>query len=428
MRRSPCDGLPGCGLNQTGAGGDRSGGRDALAAADRRRALALLGARVLRAVAARGLQATHFPRYGGPVVLGPMSAARRAAASIHGVAVSIGARRPIAGAAAAASSSLVSERFDGRRFRNTEPDVRMSLGVLVGVLRGMAGRRGAGHPRRPVPLAIPEFPVAANGLAATWLGHASVLIEIDGYRVLADPMFSRRASPADFAGPKRLHPVPVTPADLPSLDAVLISHDHYDHLDMATVAQLLAASKAPFLVPVGVGAHLRAWGVPPARVIELDWGGDHRIGTLRITCTPARHFSGRLFRRNSTLWSSWAIAGPEHRVFFGGDTGYTAAFAEIGSRYGPFDLTVLPIGAYAAAWPDIHMNPEEAVRAHRDLGGGVLLPIHWATFDLALHSWAEPVERLLRAAGAETIVVPRPGGRFPVAQPPVLDTWWRSAV
>lgn len=302
----------------------------------------------------------------------------------------------------------------------------MSLRVFAGLLRGLAGRRGSGHPLRPVPVERPEFPPTAGDLAATWLGHASVLVEIDGSRILADPMFSRRASPSDAIGPRRLHPVPVSPADLPPLDAVLISHDHYDHLDRATIADLLTGSDAPFLVPLGVGAHLRTWGVPPARIIELDWGAGCDIGGLRVTCTPARHFSGRLFRRNGTLWASWAIAGPTHRVFFGGDTGYTAAFAEIGGQHGPFDLTVLPIGAYADAWPDIHMNPEEAVRAHRDLGGAVLLPIHWATFDLSLHAWAEPIERLLRAAGTEAIAAPRPGGRFLVAKPPAVDHWWRT--
>lgn len=353
------------------------------------------------------------------------SSARALAASVRDTITSLGAGSRAVRAAGAASSTQVSARFDGRRFRNDEPDTQMSARVLVGLLRGLAGRHGAGHPQHPVPLERPTFPPAAGDLAATWLGHASVLIEIDGHRILADPMFSRRASPADFAGPRRLHPVPVMPEDLPPLDAVLISHDHYDHLDRATIAALLRSSAAPFLVPLGVGAHLRAWGVPPARIVELDWGAGQDIGPLRIVCTPARHFSGRLFRRNGTLWASWVIAGRAHRVFFGGDTGYTAAFSEIGRHYGPFDLTVLPIGAYADAWPDIHMTPEEAVRAHRDLGGAALLPIHWATFDLALHSWAEPIERLLRAAGAETVAVPRPGGRFVVTRPPAVERWWR---
>jgi L-ascorbate metabolism protein UlaG (beta-lactamase superfamily) len=344
-------------------------------------------------------------------------------------AAAASARRTIAGFGAGSrairAAAEASDRFDGRRFHNAEPNVQISLRMLATLVRTLAGRRGAGRPRRPVPLAHPEFPSAAADLAATWLGHASVLIEIDGYRVLCDPMFGTRASPADFAGPRRLHPLPVAASDLPSVDAVLISHDHYDHLDRATIVQLLAASRAPFIVPVGVSAHLRAWGVPSARIVELDWGRCHDIGSLRLVCAPARHFSGRGFRRNGTLWCSWGIIGPRHRAYFGGDTGYTAAFGEIGRQYGPFDLTVLPIGAYADAWPDIHLCPEEAVRAHLDLGGAVLLPIHWATFDLAPHPWSEPIERLLAAAGATTFAAPRPGGRFLVAQPPALDYWWR---
>jgi L-ascorbate metabolism protein UlaG (beta-lactamase superfamily) len=350
-----------------------------------------------------------------------------AVVAVRGTITSLGANSRSIRAAGAASTTQGSARFDGRRFCNSEPNVQLSLRAFAGLLRGLVERRGTGRPRRPVPVERPEFPAAAGDLAATWLGHAAVLIEIDGARVLADPMFSRRASPADFAGPRRLHPAPVAAADLPPLDAVLISHDHYDHLDRATIAELVATSDAPFLVPLGVGAHLRTWGVPPARILELDWGDGLDVGALRITCTPARHFSGRLFRRDGTLWASWAIAGPGHRVFFSGDSGYTAAFADIGRRHGPFDLAVLPIGAYADAWPDMHMNPEEAVLAHRDLGGGVLLPIHWATFDLALHSWAEPIERLLRAAATETVATPRPGGRFLPAQPPAVDHWWRAA-
>ena len=171
----------------------------------------------------------------------------------------------------------------------------------------------------------------------------------------------------------------------PPVDAIVISHDHYDHLDLPTVRQLIAGQTAPFVVPLGIGAHLRGWGVPEDRIVELDWDEQTTVGELTLTCTESRHFSGRGLRRNTTLWCSWAIAGPRHRVYFGGDTGYTAAFTGIGERYGPFDLTVLPIGAYGEQWPDIHLDPEEAVRAHRDLVAGCSCPIHWATFDLALH-------------------------------------------
>ena len=178
-----------------------------------------------------------------------------------------------------------------------------------------------------------------------------------------------------------------------------------------------------------LGSHLRIWGVPPDRIVELDWDESAALGDLRLVCTPARHFSGRFLTRNTTLWSSWTVIGPRHRAFFGGDTGYTNGFGRIGSEYGPFDLTLMPIGAYHPGWPDIHMNPEDAVRAHRDVtDAGLLVPIHWATFRLAPHPWSEPVERLLTAASAEgvTVATPKPGQRVDgaaTARP--IDAWWR---
>jgi L-ascorbate metabolism protein UlaG (beta-lactamase superfamily) len=246
--------------------------------------------------------------------------------------------------------------------------------------------------------------------------------------VLVDPVWGRRVSPSPVFGPTRLHPVPVPLTELPPVDAILISHDHYDHLDLPTVRALLRSQDAPFVVPLGIGVHLRTWGVPDERIVELDWNGSTRFGALTLTCTEARHFSGRFFARDTTLWASWVIAGPRHRVFFGGDTGYTPVFAEIGARLGPFDLTLLPIGAYNDAWHAIHMDPEEAVRAHGDLGGRVLLPIHWATFNLAFHRWAEPVERLLDAARRKDaeVVVPLPGQRIDVDDPPPLFDWWSA--
>jgi L-ascorbate metabolism protein UlaG (beta-lactamase superfamily) len=229
-------------------------------------------------------------------------------------------------------------------------------------------------------------------------------------------------------GPTRLHPAPVPLDEVPPVDAILISHDHYDHLDLPTVRALLRSQDAPFVVPLGIGVHLRTWGVPDERIVELDWNGSTTIGPLTLTCTEARHFSGRFFARDTTLWASWVIAGPRRRVFFGGDTGYTPAFAEIGARLGPFDLTLLPIGAYNDAWHAIHMDPEEAVRAHGDLGGRVLLPVHWATFNLAFHRWAEPVQRLIAAAARSRIdvVVPVPGERIDVLDPPALTDWWSA--
>ena len=285
------------------------------------------------------------------------------------------------------------------------------------LVRALVGSRDSTRPRKPIPLEVPpKVDTTPLDLAASWYGHSSALVEVDGYRVLTDPVWSRRCSPSRTVGPERMHEVPVPLDALPALDAVLISHDHYDHLDMDTIVGLAHSQRAPFVVPLGVGAHLRKWRIPDSRIVELDWHESHRIDDLTLVCTPARHFSGRLLTRNTTLWASWVIIGPRHRAFFGGDTGYTKSFAEIGMDHGPFDLSLLPVGAYHTAWPDIHMNPEDAVRAHLDIaeaGKGLLLPIHWATFRLAPHPWAEPIERLLAAAdpaGVE-VVVPRPGER-----------------
>lgn len=337
-----------------------------------------------------------------------------------------------AGPAAIRAACAGSPNYQGGVFHNVEPSGALRLDseenrlVLFEVVAGSADSR----PATAVPLIEPRFLPETDPLGVTWLGHATALLEIDGYRLLTDPVWSRRCSPSRTVGPHRLHPPPVPLERLPALDAVVISHDHYDHLDMAAIRALIRTQRAPFIVPLGVGAHLRQWGAPAHRVVELDWQSSTRIGELSLVCTPARHFSGRFLSRNNTLWSSWVIIGPKHRAYFGGDTGYTRSFAEIGAQYGPFDLTLLPIGAYNKAWPDIHMNPEEAVAAHRDLSGdsGVLLPIHWGTFRLAPHPWAEPAERLL-AAAAETGVrcaVPRPGGRVVPGThaDPGGDRWW----
>lgn len=342
---------------------------------------------------------------------------------------------PVALGASPAEIEAVARRSPNYRdgvFVNLDPASTINLDREQQqlLLRELLGSRDTGKPARPVPVvepaAVDDEPPA---LAVSWFGHSSALIDIDGYRVLTDPVWSRRCSPSRRAGPQRLHEVPAPLEALPSVDAVLISHDHYDHLDIETIVGLARTQRAPFVVPLGVGAHLRKWGIPQSRIVELDWYDSHQIGELRLVCTPARHFSGRLFARNTTLWASWVITGPQHRAFFGGDTGYTKSFPEIGVDHGPFDLTLLPIGAYHPAWPDIHMNPEEAVRAHLDVAeadSGLLVPIHWATFRLAPHPWAEPVERLVQAAGSERvrIAVPKPGQRVDPATTS-FEPWWR---
>jgi L-ascorbate metabolism protein UlaG (beta-lactamase superfamily) len=299
------------------------------------------------------------------------------------------------------------------------------------ILRELIGGRPASRPGAPIPMSSQDgIDGRPSELAIRWLGHSTALLEIDGYRVLTDPVWSDRCSPSDVIGPERLHPPPAELEALPAVDAVVISHDHYDHLDIDTVIALTRSQRAPFFVPLGVGAHLRAWGIPEERIVELDWNERAQVDELTLICTPARHFSGRFLTRNTTLWASWVLIGPAHRAYFGGDTGYTKSFAQIGADHGPFDLTLMPVGAYNRAWPDIHMNPEEAVRAHLDVTdteSGLLVPIHWCTFRLAPHPWAEPIERLLVAAEAARVrvAVPKPGGRVDPAEPAGLEPWWR---
>ncbi|WP_062213316.1 MBL fold metallo-hydrolase [Streptomyces sp. NBRC 109706] len=296
--------------------------------------------------------------------------------------------------------------------------------------------RSRRRPAQQPPLARPEWldstAPPASGLRLTWLGHASVLAEIDGHRVLFDPVFGERCSPFSFAGPRRLHPSPVALDRIGPVDAVIISHDHYDHLDLPTV-RALTAGDAVFAVPLGVGAHLEHWGVPAARIVELDWHESTRVGSLTLTAEPGQHFCGRgLFGRFQTLWASWVVAGPEHRIFHSGDTGYFPGFAGTGREHGPFDATMMQIGAYSERfWPDIHMTPEEGVRAHLDLAAGqdpgVLLPIHWGTFNLGPHAWEEPAERTVAAAeeSGVPLAAPRPGESFEPSGELPSAPWWR---
>ena len=260
-----------------------------------------------------------------------------------------------------------------------------------------------------------------------------MLIEIDGLRILTDPVWGPRASPSSLVGPKRFQPVPVALASLPPIDLVIVSHDHYDHLDYPTI-RALARSDVPFVTSLGVGAHLERWGVPPHRITELDWWESYRLpnrqgADLTVTAAPSQHFSGRgLKDRNATLWSSMAIRSSRHAVFFSGDTGLTSEYAAIGERLGPFDLVLLEIGAFHPAWGDIHLGPDHAMEAFELLGSGVFLPVHWGTFSLAMHAWDQPAEALLALAtrrGAP-LSMPRLGEPIEPSHDPLLVPWWRG--
>lgn len=333
----------------------------------------------------------------------------------------------------AGEPQLRSRRGDDGRWLNAEPMVEDDLGLIdwLDMLRRNALGPEVRRPRAPQDVVRPsagDFAAAATTLSIRWFGHSTVLIEIEGRRVLTDPIWSDRASPVGFAGPKRFSPPLVALADLPTPDAVVISHDHYDHLDEATV-RALAARGVPFFVPLGAGAHLLRWGIPAAQIHEHDWWQESAVAGLRVVCTPARHFSGRsLTDRNRTLWASWAIVGRQHRVYFGGDSGLFPGIAEIGERLGPFDVTMLDSGAYNPLWRDVHMGPEQALMAHRALAGRVFMPIHWGLFSLSFHGWTEPGERVLAMAArdGDRAALPRPGQLWQPSGPLPFARWWPS--
>jgi L-ascorbate metabolism protein UlaG (beta-lactamase superfamily) len=328
-----------------------------------------------------------------------------------------------------------SPRWGGDQFRNIHPvipglrDPRASMPTVSEFLCG--GERRV--PQRPLPSLNPLtnwVKPPASGLRATWLGHSTVLIEIDGVRVLTDPVWGARASPSRLAGPKRFQPVPVPLRAMPPIDVVIVSHDHYDHLDYPTIREL-AKSNVPFVTSLGVGSHLEAWGVPPERIVELDWWESHRLPNsgLTVTAAPSQHFSGRaLHDRNATLWSSLVIRSERHAVFFSGDTGLTTEYQTIREGLGPFDLVMLEVGAFHPGWGDIHLGPENALKALALLGGGAFLPVHWGTFSLAMHAWDQPAEALLEfgpKAGAQ-LLMPRLGEPVEPAHPEHVEPWWRT--
>jgi L-ascorbate metabolism protein UlaG (beta-lactamase superfamily) len=330
-----------------------------------------------------------------------------------------------------------SPRFRDGKFWNTSRVEMMREPFTAAMAMDFVARSASRSPRAALPLfgrtgEVLSTPPSDAGLRLTWLGHSTVLVEIDGVRLLTDPVWGPRASPVSFAGPKRFHPPPLSLAELPSVDAVVLSHDHYDHLDAPTV-RALARGASPafsgrFITTLGVGAHLERLGVAPDRIEELDWSEGTKVGDVNVVAVPAQHFSGRgALDRNHTLWAGFCLIGPKHRVFFSGDTGPTPEHADIGASFGPFDVAMFEIGAYHPAWGDIHLGPDGAYAAFLAIHARALLPVHWSTFDLGLHPWEEPADTLYERATADTAPLWTPRLGEPLALPTRSSTpWWRA--
>ena len=321
-----------------------------------------------------------------------------------------------------------SPQFVGGRFENTPPQEPFDFGKLRTMVKNYTSGGQVREPQFEIPvvkLSDADFNEAVPGLHLFWFGHSSVLIEINGMRIMTDPVFSEFASPFDFIGPRRLHPPPLALKDMPTIDAVLISHDHYDHLDMHAIKHFADAGTR-FYVGLGIGSHLERWGVADTQIHEMDWWESLPLNTITIYCTPARHYSGRRDADNSTLWSSWVVKGEHRSLYYSGDTGYTSHFSTIRERLGPIDLSIMKIGAYGDSWLDIHMDPESAMQAHLDVGADVFYPVHWATFNLAYHAWDEPIERTLSVAADNgvKVVTPRVGERYDFDIPFSSRLWW----
>ena len=323
-----------------------------------------------------------------------------------------------------------SEHWRDGKFRNNLS--RVDGNIFRAFAEFFFGGGKARKPKAPLPIDPRQESDYAtrpsSGLRLTWLGHSTTLVEIGQATILIDPIFSERASPVSFAGPRRFHIPPLELEALPTLDAVVISHDHYDHLDEGTIKRLLGGEHL-FITPLGVGAHLAGWGVEERRIVELDWWESQRVLDVDVTCTPSRHFSGRspfFHDQYRTLWAGFAFASKTRRVFYSGDTALHPEFRDIGERLGPFDVTLMETGAYNQMWADVHLGPEQAVIAHQLVRGRVMIPVHWGSFDLALHSWTEPVERVIAAAErvGVTCHVMMPGGRYDVADLPRVSRWW----
>jgi len=320
---------------------------------------------------------------------------------------------------------------DKTKFQNTRIDYQSDVGNIFDIVKAYWNdKRKHALPQDEIPVQ----PLTAERLtsdtedAVFRLGHSTILLRIDQEFILFDPVFNERAFPVQWMGPKRFHQTPISIEELPPIKAVIISHDHYDHLDKNAIKQLNDKVQT-FVTPLKVGNHLRDWGISDHKITELNWWQHVQFDSIKVTATPAQHFSGRgLLDRDQTLWASWVVEGWDNKVFFSGDTGYFDGFKEIGERFGPFDITLMETGAYNELWSDIHMMPEQSLQAHIDLKGKVMIPIHNGTFDLSLHDWFEPFEEIQQLADKNDVKLATPmfGESVTLSQPVMTAKWWQE--
>ncbi|MGL1922676.1 MAG: MBL fold metallo-hydrolase [Hyphomicrobiales bacterium] len=325
-----------------------------------------------------------------------------------------------------------SAQYNGKAFANSDPMSPQGISFFPKMInQAIFDKQQPASPQKPIPVIEITSEQLANLPADQTiffkLGHSSILLWVENEFWLIDPVFSDRASPFSAIGPKRFHPTPLNIEALPAIKGVIISHNHYDHLDKEAIKQLNSKVEN-FYMPLGVGATLEKWGVDTQKLNEFDWHETIAVDGLTLTATPARHFSGRgLSDRNQSLWASWVIKSTNHNIFFSGDGGYFDGFKQIGSKYGPFDLSFMETGAYNQLWPDVHMTPEQTVQAFIDLNGGILVPIHNSTFDLSIHTWYDPLERISKVSQEKNVnlLMPQMGQEVNLGSPPAAQKWWQ---
>lgn len=323
-----------------------------------------------------------------------------------------------------------SPHYQDNAFQNREEtSVESKESNVLKLLGGYWNRSPENEPKQPLPSVRTDLNALPDAQPTfVWFGHSSYLLRHNGFTLLMDPVFGGNASPVSFFGKSFPGSDAYGPADMPDIDVLVLSHDHYDHFDYTTIKALIPKVKQ-FVVALGVGAHLEHWGVPANRITELDWFETTTVQDgIQLTATPARHFSGRSLARGRTLWASYVLQLPGYRLFLGGDSGYDKTFAQLGAQYGPFDLAILECGQYNELWPSIHMFPEEVVQAGQDLNAKAILPVHWGKFALAYHAWTEPVERFTKRAQAAGMpfATPQIGQPVVLGQPLPQTAWWRT--